>query len=165
MSIGLQCSMPKGISVPKAYMYRTRGERVEKGMFVAVHCSASGDEKMAGQPFWIARVKRVSKRHVTLHYYGPKFLGLYVALCEDEVLTYRRDAITFLHWNIKLVGHRRDGGGRLSAGDQSVLSLDDRVPWRLDKHSATIMGRSKKRKATAQSKSKRTAKAAKKRKK
>ena len=54
-------------------------------------------------------------------------------LGEDEVLTYRRSDVTFLHWNIQLVG--RKGNKRISKVDQRVLSLDVRVKWVLREHS------------------------------
>ena len=75
--------------------------------------------------------------HITLCYYGDKFLGLYTLLRNPDrtkhIFQWLRDNITILHWNIKLTSLDRYGRGHLSAGDQKVLSLDDRVPvpWQL----------------------------------
>ena len=121
----------RGTAIPVAY--KKRGDRVRVGMVVAVLCSSDEGDFMGGQPFWIATVVSITRHHVTLHYMGPDFLGPYNLLGDDEVLTYRRSDVTFLHWNIQLVG--RKGNKRISKVDQRVLSLDVRVKWVLREHS------------------------------
>lgn len=114
---------------------KERGDRIQKGMVVAVLYSAKEGEPIAGQPFWLAKVTRLSQMHITLWYYGDKFLGLYTPLRNPDrtkhIFQWLRDDITILHCNIKLTSLDRYGRGHLSAGDQKVLSLDDRVPWQL----------------------------------
>ena len=144
---GLYSAMPKSISLPTAYT--RRGPKVLKDMVVAVPCSANEGDFMAGQPFWLAKVLRITPVHVTLHYYGDTFLGVYKLLDDEEILQYQRKDITILHWNIKFVGKYKHCGGRLSKGDQRVLSLDVRVPWTLPEHSSAVLGKKKKRKITA----------------
>ena len=151
---GLTSARSKSISVPKAY--RQRGSKIEKGMVVAVHCSAAEGEFMGGQPFWLAKVLRITAKHITLHYYGDTFLGVYKLLDDEEILEYKRRDITILHWNIKFVGKYKHCGGRLSKGDQRVLSLDVRVPWSLPEHSSTVLGKRKQRSLEAQSSSRNT---------
>ena len=132
------------MSVPKAY--KTRGEKIKKGMIVAVHSSGQpGVDWMADHPFWLAKVWRISRHHLWLHFLGDKFLEVYRLLenadGSDHIAKYNRKSITILHWNIKLVGYgkKRQYVGKLSAGDQRVLSLDARVPWCLSKHTAKGM--------------------------
>ena len=129
--------MPRTVkkqSLPKAF--KDRGDLIKKGMVVAVPCAAQEGEDMFGQPFWLAKVTRLSQRHITLWYLGDKFLGLYTPLLNKDdnskhMFKYPRDAITILHWNIRLTGVHKGGRGYLSAGDQKVLSLDLRVKWQL----------------------------------
>ena len=111
--------MPKQ-ALPKAF--KDRGDRIKKGMVVAVPCAAGEGEHMGGQPFWLAKVTRVSRHHITLWYYGDKFRAHYSLLMNKgdnkrHEFKHRWDAITILHWNIRLTGQSKSGG-RLSAGDQ-----------------------------------------------
>ena len=155
LSSGLPTTMPVCISVPRAY--QRRGSTVTKGMVVAVHCSNDASQTMGGQPFWLARVERITTRTVTLQYFGPEFLGIYKLLGDEETLIYRRDEITFLHWNISFVGNYRQAGGKLSVGDQNVLSLDVRIPWCLPKHSSKELAKNRRKKKNT-SKRKKTSK-------
>ena len=153
---GLPSGMAKAISVPQAF--KKRGDRITKGMVVAVHCCASNDEYMGGQAFWLAKVLRITKKHVTLHYYGDEFLKVYKLLGDDEILKYSRRDITILHWNITFVGQYKHCGGKLSKGDQRVLSLDVRVPWTLPEHSSSVLGKRKKRSAATDANTRRSKK-------
>jgi hypothetical protein len=123
----------KPANLPKAF--KDRGNRITKGMVVAVACAAGQGEYMGGQPFWLAKVVRLTQHHITLWYYGDKFLEVYAPLFNQDktkhCFTWRHDEITMLHWNISLVSQASGGRGRLSAADQRVLSMDVRVPWQL----------------------------------
>ena len=124
--------MRSGRSAPVAY--QSRGDLIKKGMFVATLPSPDDEGGwMSGHPFLIAKVTRVTKKYFWLHYYGDQFLGVYRALTDNEgddwICKYERGSITILHWNIKLTGSYKGGGGKLSAGDQRVLGFDTRVLW------------------------------------
>ena len=121
----------KQANMPAAF--KLRGNRIARGMVVAVPCAAADDEYMGRQPFWLARVMRLTKHRISLWYFGDQFLGLYTPLMNQDksrhIYTWRHEENTILHWNIKLTGMDSKGRGRLSAGDQKVLSLDVRVAW------------------------------------
>ena len=118
-----------------------------KGMIVAIACASAEGEYMGGQPFWLAKITKLTAHHITLWYYGDKFLKQYSLLLNKNKtrheFTWPRGEITILHWNIKLTGKSKNGG-HLSAGDQRVLSLDVRVKWQLPaegKSSSSSKGR------------------------
>ena len=69
-----------------------------------------------------------------------------------EIDTFPHDTITILHWDIKLTGKYKHGGGKLSKGDQRVLSRDVRVKWVLPEHHANeVQPKRKKSQKTAAS--------------
>ena len=118
--------------------YKKRPQRIQKGMFVAMEpLETAEDDPLRDHPFWLVRVHRLTKRHVWLWYYGPKFLGSYKPLLRadgsDYVEKFEIDNLTFFHWNIQLVSKSRLGG-KISKNDLVVLSRDVNLPWALDKH-------------------------------
>ena len=78
---------------------------------------------MGGQRFWLVKVTHLSQRHITLWYYGDKFLAHYSLLMNKDnnkrhEFKHRRDAITILHWNIRLTstGQGKSGGASVCWG-------------------------------------------------
>ena len=133
------CFMPRTLaksSYPAAL--RDRPSRLRKGMLAIVPCSALPGEWMAGQPFWMVKILRLTAHHTTLHYLGPEFLGSYKLLCNEDgsnaVDTFKNEDLTILHWNVTLTHKTKGGGGKMSKGDQRVLGYDVRVPWTLPEH-------------------------------
>ena len=110
-------------------------------MIVAVACASAEGEYMGGQPFWLAKITKLTAHHITLWYYGDKFLKQYSLLLKKKTrheFTWPRGEITILHWNIKFVKTDKKGPsgterGYLSAPDQKVLGFDVRVNWQPSK--------------------------------
>jgi len=113
---------------------RQSGDRIKKGMVVAISCSAKPHKYMGGQPFWLAKYLLDSTPHHTLVLRRQVFAALHAFAQRGQYQgTSSRGAMrrSLLHWNITFVGQKSGHRGRLSAGDQKVLELDDRVPWKL----------------------------------
>jgi len=103
-------------------------------MVVAISCSAKPHKYMGGQPFWLAKYLLDSTPHHTLVLRRQVFAALHAFAQRGQYQgTSSRGAMrrSLLHWNITFVGQKSGHRGRLSAGDQKVLELDDRVPWKL----------------------------------
>jgi hypothetical protein len=127
--------------------YRNRPNAIRKGMFAVIPCSAVYGEWMADQPFWLVKVLRITARHITLQYFGDKFLKTYQPLLNkggrDSTDTFEIGTLTFYHWFTALVSKTKGGGGKISKGDQKVLSYDVRIAWTLPEHDPNLKARSK----------------------
>jgi len=64
----------KRANLPKAF--KDQGDRIQKGMLVAIACSAKVGEYMGGQPLWLGKFLRLTRRHITLWCYGDQLLLL-----------------------------------------------------------------------------------------
>ena len=89
------------------------------------------------------QIKRITKHHVTVHYFGDTFLGVYGLMDTGQAgeictETFRHGHLVFLHWGFQLQGKCVLGGGRLGVRDQMGLSQDPRIPW---KYSAPVKKR------------------------
>ena len=102
---------------------------------------------MADKPFCLVKVLRITARHINLQYFGGKFLKTYQSLLNkggrDSTDTFEIGALTFYHWFTALVSKTKGGGGKISKGDQKVLSYDVRIAWTLPEHDPNLKARSK----------------------
>lgn len=105
---------------------------------------------MCDQAFWIVEIIRLTANHITIQYYGDKFLDVYSPLFINRARyteTFLRTELTVLHWNIKLTGKYKAGGGKISKQDLRVLSRDVRVAWELPEHSSEHVSKNKKKRS------------------
>jgi hypothetical protein len=151
-SNGISFTTSSTAGLPGAF--KRRSARVQKGQIACILPSAKAGEYMADHPFWVVRVRRITKKKHTIQYLGDKFLGNYYALrgvnkTQDHTDVFAAGSITFLHWDIKMIGAGKTHFGKISHEDLKVLSSDRRVAWQLESDTAEMRATSapKERKA------------------
>ena len=100
------------------------------------------DDFMMDHPFWVVKVKRITKQSHTVQYFGGEFLGPYYPL-HDGVRTtktyvekFKAGVLRFLHWDLKMTKPGKSHIGTIHKDDLAVLSAHKDVKWTLSDRTA-----------------------------